>query len=280
MSAGKKSEKGKSEKNKAETPAIAAADTELSVRETQAARCREKISNAIRGASIAFYEMSMGLLEAYDNEYARVWGFDTFADYVERELDMKPRTAYYMVDIGRTVRQLGITADRVQKIGWTKMKEITGAMTAAPEDAEKFLNMAESMSTSQLRDALRSEVSLQGPVEGRPAVMRLSLKFEGDSAGIISDGLSLAYADIGKEDVNLGLAHIVGEWLMARGGGAQASTLEQWQEFMERTFGVKLVKAESEESLDAILVEAFTPEEDAAIDAELGEDDALAELLK
>lgn len=253
--------------------------SELSIRAEAAIKCRERISTALHGASVAFFDMSMGLLEAFEQDYAHEWGFKSFADYVESELDMKYRTAYYMVEIGKTVRRLGLNAERIQQIGWTKMREITNALNENPDESEKYLRMAETMSHRELKDAIQSEVSVRAATEGKLACMRLSLKFEGDSASMLSDALALAQADIGKEDVNLALAHMAGEWLMARGGGAQASTLENWIDFIRKTFGVNLVRAEQEEDLDVILTDSLMPNDTDAVASELSGDAALDELL-
>ena len=254
--------------------------SDISVREEAAKRCRRRISQALHGASVAFYDMALGLLEAHEQEYHREWGFESFREYVEKELDMKYRTAYYMVEIAQMARNLGIDAERIKQIGWTKMRVITGAISNNPEESEKYLHMAESMSQRDLQNAVRSEILMKEAQESKPAVMRMSLKFEGDSAGILSDALSIAYADIGREDVTQALAHIAGEWLMARGGSASASTLEQWIDFIKKTFGVTLVQTGSEEVIDTILTDTLTPNDEEAIDAQLSGDDALDELLK
>lgn len=249
-----------------------------SVHSIQAEKCRQRIEDAIRGANVAFYDLSMGLLEAYENDYAKDWGYDNWTQYVEGKLDMKYRTAYYMVEIAKAVRQLGISKERVQKIGWTKLKEITGVITSKPNESEKYLDMAENMSTSELREALHSEVKLTEGKEATAAIMRMSLKFEGDAAGIMSDGLSLAYGDIGKEDVSLALSHIVGEWLLARGGNVQSSTLEDWVAYIKKVYGVTMVKATDEEGIDALLADRDEVMEVEATEAE--DDAALEELLK
>lgn len=254
-------------------------ENQISVRHQQAMQCRERISRAMQGATVAFLDMSMGLLEAYENEYAKEWGFENFSDYVERELDMKCRSAYYLVEIAKAVRALGIDSERVQRIGWTKMKEITSALTASPDESEKYLHMAETMSTKELKEAIKSEVKMTDAKDAQPVTMRLSLKFDGDTATMVSDALNMAFGDIGKEDVNQGLSYIVGEWMMARGGGVQSSTLEQWTGFIEKQFGVKLVRAEKDEDIDAILVENLAAEE-TEVSVGLDEDDALDELLK
>ena len=255
--------------------------TELSIHEQKAAQCKERIENAHKGASVAFYDMAMGLLEASENEYPRVWGYENFSDYVEKALDMKYRTAYYMVEIGKVVRDLAIDKDRVQRIGWTKLKEIAGVLRDQPTDANKYLTMAESMSTTQLQDALRSDVKLTESKDAKPALMRMSLKFEGDSAAVLSDGLSMAYGDIGRDDASLALTHIVGEWLIARGGTPQSSTLEDWISFLKSAYGVDLVKAESQESIDSLLIDADATQVSDSVDALLSSaDDDLDELLK
>jgi hypothetical protein len=93
------------------------------------------------------------------------------------------------------------------------------------------------------------------------------MKLEGDAANIVNDGLNLAYGDIGKEDVGLAIQHIVGEWLVARGSAPVATTLEDWQKYLKKTYGVDLVRAESADSIDALLTGAPTSDdEEMALD--------------
>lgn len=225
------------------------------IRAEAATACRQRIEDARRSVSTAFYDMSMGLLEAYENEYAKDWGYENFSEYVEKALDMKYRTAYYMVEIGRTVQKLSLPRERVQAIGWTKLKEVTGALNAHPEESERYLTMAETMSTKELQNAL-SEAKMTEQKEARPAIMRLSLRFSGDEANIINDGLALAQQDIGSEDVNLSVQHIFSEWLMQHGSETSTTSLEDWIDFLEKRYGVKLVKAEETGSVESVLTEA------------------------
>lgn len=255
-----------------------ATNNESSIRATKATECREKISHALQGASVAYYDMAMGLLEAYENEYAKEWGFENFSDYVERELDMKFRTAYYMVNTAKTIRSLGISAERIARIPWTKMREISAVLSENKENAEKYLKMAETLSRSQLIEEIKSEIKKTKGTDAKEAVMRLSLVFKGEEASMVSDALNVAYADIGKEDINIGLVHIVGEWLMAHQGSVQSSTLESWVDHIEKAFGVKLVVAEGEDNLDTILADNLS--QDDIIDVTPEEDDALDELLR
>ena len=225
----------------------------LPINEQAAFRCKDRIEYAAKSASIAFYDMAMGLLEAYENDYAKIWGYENFSEYVEKSLDMKYRSAYYMVEIGKVSRKYEIDRGQIERIGWTKMREIASFIQEKPEEAHRYLSMAENMSATQLKEALNAEVRMTAGREAAPAVMRLSMKLEWDSANLVNDGLVMAYGDIGKEDVALALQHIVGEWLVARGATPTSATLEDWVAYLKKTYGVTLVRAEESDSIDALL---------------------------
>ncbi len=246
--------------------------TVLSVRAENAERCRIAIKKSYANANTAFFDLSQALLEAYDNDYAKDWGYPNFVAYAEAELSMKSSAAYGLVDVARNVRKYGIPRERVESIGWSKINQLTKALAEHPDDTERLLGMAESMSRSQLGEALKRELSITNARDAKAAIMRLSLKLEGDSATIVSDGFALAYNEIGKEDVSYALTHIVGEWLMARGGNVNSTTLEDWTAYLEKLYGVKLVRAETTESMDEIL--------DATATTAAEDDAALEELLK
>ena len=242
-----------------------------SPREQAAFQCRDKIEGALRGASTAFYDLSTGLLEAYDNDYAKVYGFGNFSEYVESNLDMKYRTAYYMVEIARVVKQLGIDRARVERIGWAKMKGIAWALSESPDEKEKYLEMAETMSQRALDEKIREEreakIAHTEGREARAAVMRVSLKLEGDAASVVSDALALAYNDIGREDASLAFQHIAGEWMVARNASPGAVTLDDWIAYIEKAYGTKLVRVEEASALDALLSGETSTDEDAELEA-------------
>ena len=253
----------------------------LPLNERKALECRERIETAAKNASTAFYDMSMGLLEAYENDYAKIWGYENFSDYVESALDMKYRSAYYMVEVGKVSRQFAIDRGQIERIGWTKMKEIASFIQEKPEDAKHYIEMAESMSVRQLQDSLRAEVRMTEQREARPAILRLSMKFEGEGADIVSGALTTAYADIGRDDAALAFQHIAGEWLMAR-GATPAAALEDWLSYLKNVYGVTLVRSESADSLDALLTgEATTSADDLALEDLLSSDrNEVADLAK
>ena len=241
--------------------------------EAKANECRVRIKNSFLTATKAFYDLSQDLLEAYDNDYPRLWGYANFVSYCDGELDMKSSMAYGLLDVARTVNELSIPRSRVEAIGWSKMNQLSKALTENPDDADRLLGMAENMSRRDLHEALKQEVTVTDAKAAKAATVRISLKFEGDAAAVVSDGLALAYSEIGQENASLALTHVMGEWLMARNGGAQSASLEDWTAYLEKLYGVKLVKAEASEDLNMIL--------DAKTSTQEEEDDAaLEDLLK
>jgi hypothetical protein len=245
--------------------------SDLPAREQAAFRCKDRIGDALGKSTLAFYDLSCGLMEAYDENYHKIWGYANFVDYVEAELGMKYRSAYYLIEVGRIIKKFNIDTDQAKRIGWTKMREITSYIQKTPDDANRYLDMAENMSRRDLQEQLQSEseVKVTDAVNARPQVMRLSLKLEADAASIISDALALAYGDLGREDAVMAFQHIASEWLISRGGTPSGVTLDTWLSYLENSYGVKLVQSSSDESIDALLSGDSAGEEDKAALEEL-----------
>jgi hypothetical protein len=243
----------------------------LSPHEQAANQCKDRIIRAMRGYNTALYDIALGLAEAYDKDYAPVFGYSNFAEFVETELDMKYRSAYYMVEIAHVVTKIGIAPEQVNRIGWSKMKSIASYIQEKPEEADKYLEMAETLSSAKLQEALKSEVKFTEGKDASGHTLRLSMKLDGDAASIVNDALALAYGDIGREDTALAIQHITSEWMVARGSTPSGASLEDWIKYLEKAYGVKLVRTADEETLDALL--SGTPTDTAA------DDKALEELL-
>jgi hypothetical protein len=66
------------------------------------------------------------LFEARANSYHLNWGFTSFGEWVEQGsgLDMKERSAYYLISITEKSRQLGITREYLRESKLTKLREI------------------------------------------------------------------------------------------------------------------------------------------------------------
>lgn len=101
----------------------------------QAAKRAQSIRAEIRGLDKlvvdSTFDIAERLAEVKGACYYGAWGYQTFADYVETELDMKVRKAQYLVRIVNIAKQLGIERVQYEKIKITKLREI---FTLEPTD--------------------------------------------------------------------------------------------------------------------------------------------------
>lgn len=242
--------------------------------EANAADCRERILSAQTAISDNFYELADALAEADTQKYHVQWGFESFEQFCNAELDLGYRKARYLIEVNKAIVAAGLTKEAVTHIGWTKLKEIAAPIQKDPESAGKWLKEAEKKTTKELIDAVR----LSKGTPPKPDVLRVSAKFDAEGGKIVSDALSVAYGDINQEDVNAALLHICSEWLTFKGAGGETATAEDYAKFIETRFAVKVTLEELEASdLDeALEPEEVEPDEDA--DLESGEDDEAAEV--
>ena len=252
--------------------------------EERAAECRRAIQDARHQATVASFDLALRIMEASENGYASIWGFRDFDEYAERELQMGVRKAYYFAEVGKAIRSAKLTKEQVDKVGWTKMKEIAKLIMDKPQDAQRYLGMAETLSTKQLQDALRAERETVRVTEGQastPSVIRMDLKFEAEAGRIVSDAIKLASTEMGVEGNNsLAVQHITAEWLQMKGADSSITTVEDWISHLERIFGVKLQVIQSDESVEAILGESAAAGEEEKIDQGLASvDSELDDLL-
>lgn len=81
------------------------------------------------------------------------------------------RKAYYWVAIHRSFRGLGIPKDRLRKIGWTKLKDLTAHVTK--DNVKDLLKLAETHTGKDLERLLQGEEVL-----GRARAVNLRLTAE------------------------------------------------------------------------------------------------------
>ena len=70
---------------------------------------------------------------------------------------MGRRKAYYLLDLGKRLADLGLPDKRFEKIGWTKLQIIGKKLT--PRNAETLLGWAEECNAPQLAARVRGETS-------------------------------------------------------------------------------------------------------------------------
>lgn len=223
--------------------------------EERARLCRERIEQANKNINVGFYDLAVGLYEAARYDYVRAWGFVNLEDYADQVLGFGRRKAYNFVECGKAISEIpGLSRERVEAVGWSKLSLIAPKLLLLPARSEEYLELAETSSYRELKDQLRSmDVDTEREEKEPSEVFYLkSAKVDGESAVIVEKALQSAadmynlkvYGDI--------ITRICADWLMVHGEVAD-STLQDWINFIEKQFAVRvLVKSRDEERSKAI----------------------------
>lgn len=73
----------------------------------------------------------------------------TFEEFVAEEIGLSARTARYLMDVYVKGTRLGLTAERITKIGWTKAREIVSVAT--PTTVSEWMEKAQTSTRVELR---------------------------------------------------------------------------------------------------------------------------------
>ena len=102
---------------------------ELQVANEEYTDIRNRVIDARRATDNAYWELSLALHEVYENSYYVSWGYTSWKDYVELELQVAPRKAAYLVAIQESFGKLSDDVTTwVKDIGWSKSKELIGVL--------------------------------------------------------------------------------------------------------------------------------------------------------
>lgn len=71
------------------------------------------------------FDLAELLYEAQANNYCPGWGYSSVLDFAEKELKLKKRKAQYLSRIVKVYRAVGLTRDFCEKVGTSKLREIT-----------------------------------------------------------------------------------------------------------------------------------------------------------
>ncbi len=287
---------------KTSTEGVPATKAAVRKRTTKAGRA-VKVRTEIMGLRDQIEQNYLGLAEllaeVHNKEYYLDYGFKSFAEYSEVELETKYRKAMYFVDIWNRTKDLKISKAKLKKVGWTKAKEIVGAMTE--DNADELLDMAQEKSTEELREEMKTRED--HPAAGsrtatdRVSYQTLRLKMTTSEADVISSAIEEAKKSTESDNDVTALELVCMEWMQEHEDAAPPS-LESIVEFTKTVFGVTLVekggaratkarekkeaeaKAKAEEEAEAAEVEAEEVEEETAESDEKVEaaEDSLEEL--
>jgi hypothetical protein len=205
---------------------------------------RKQIKDVMAAVDEDHMSLAALLAEAYNKKYWEEWGFEDFKLYCADELDVQWRKAYYFVDIWNKVEEFNLDVKEVQKVGWTKMKEIATVITK--RNYKGLMKKAQSMNAKDFIDEVRVLRTKQKGKDPRPVTTTINLKANEDEAKTILEAISEAKKLTESANDTVALEMICSDWLEDKGAVPEATPLESKIDFLEKAYGVKLQVVDEE----------------------------------
>lgn len=173
------------------------------------------------GGILAFIKRNDSFLDIVgdDDESLYEEGLKGFNAYVEAELDLKPRTANYYVQLYERFSQI-TTESKIAKIGWTKLRELLPLSESALNDetVDEWLELAKDSSSAALKEKVRESIVNSGDdTHGNQRTAKqksYKLVVHEDQAEVVDEALAAAREVLGDDASDSAcFVHILGEWM-------------------------------------------------------------------
>lgn len=240
------------------TTLIERSSNEVSSIIANSAAIRQETLQARDMVEIGYMKLAKCLYDIYTQNIYQTWDFPNFENYVDSELQFNYRKAMYLVEIYNKALLLNMDMERLERIGWTKAKELIRVVDQ--NNADEWMDVAEKSTTKELNFKIKTEKESQldhtSIVEEVPTVTTITFKLGMAEKTLVSEALEESARLINSDDFALALANIASEWLEMKGVVPLQTTLEDHIEHLERIYGRKLIVS------GPIIVEDENDEED------------------
>lgn len=176
----------------------------------------ELVSELVGDAAALEYKIGgvlyhVRLSGAYKEADARYKENGGFGLYVKEELNLEYRKAMYLIDIYYKFNLYGISAEKVEELGWTKCAKIAAVMDEG--NSEDLLELASESTVADLNDAIKESYKEVGGEKGEKK-KRITFKFRlfEDQGTGVTEVLERAAQNLGVKDLSDAFEHIVMEW--------------------------------------------------------------------
>ena len=231
---------------------------------------RRKVLALREKADENYWELGSTLEEVYKNDMYRSWGFDSWKEYVEQEVDINIRKAQYLVKLQEW---FGTMTPAIQKwmreLGWTKARMLMHVVTQ--ENASEWKNRCEGKTVAEIEAMLKSENDDgDGDDGGSDTTVEKSktLSIKGMFPDIMDvwEKASAHAADIGETEKACQMLNLICIDYLA--SNTNIMTKEDHLKKMEKQLGLKLVAIREEDDAVVYGGEYLDSQEEAPEDAE------------
>lgn len=194
---------------------------------------RKRLKQLVEETERNWFEFAQLAAEAYDTEMYKAWGYTDFMTYCQQELGFTSSSSYRMamwrVQMGRTIKELGLKEGQVAKLGWTKFKELSGLLNKdmTSDEVKDMLLQAQGMSFREVQDYVKKT---RLSTEGREATTFRTFTFKNvpnDQGALIDQAIRDAMELIGTQDPTAAFEYICTEWMLKHKGKASPDILEK-----------------------------------------------------
>jgi hypothetical protein len=231
---------------------IAAEVLEIS---TDPVELRERILDLRTKIETSFVELAQCLFDVHENCDFASWGFATFKEYCEEELQIKYRRCAYMVQIASKVKELGFSWDVLKELGWTKARVLIPVLgrEETGRTSEAWIEYAKGKTVKALEvevaEVKKSESAIAG-IKTRDTEIRYSVVFDETQLQLVSDTIDSAKDLYDVKKPADALAAICYEWSVSQ--AEELPDFEITKKHIEKMYGVKLEVAEQQSITDML----------------------------
>lgn len=270
---------GTGTKTTAKTKAKTGSAQVSKVKQSRQEVVRAEIKDKYAAIESGYVDLSKLLHEAYYKEYHIEWGYEDFRGYCGAELDVNYRKAMYLIEIWDKVKKFNLPVKDVEKLGWTKMKDIASVIDE--KNAKEWMKKAKEMTSRDLTEAVKISRKKDTGDTTVPSITTLTLRMSEAEANIILDAIDEAKKLCESDNAVVALGMICQDWSEQRSVEPNRSTLDDHISYLEGVFGVKMsYKAKGgKKAEDAAVEETLKEAEKKAAGRKNGEATEIDDLL-
>lgn len=199
---------------------------------------REEILESKKQRDSGYLNLARLIYESYREGFYQEWGFSDFTDYCNKELDIEYRKAMYFVQIGEKLKSIALPADRLEKMGWTRVKDLVSIIT--PETKNEWLEKAEAANSA--KDFTAMVQAAKGKKTIETGITTLKFKLSNEVAQIILEAIEESKEMLENPDPSIALEVICQEWLELKGVTPETITLEAQVKYLKKIYGEDTLK--------------------------------------
>jgi hypothetical protein len=219
--------------------------TEITATTTGHQALREEALIAREMVEVGYMKFARCLYDIYIQNVYKTWDYPTFENYVDVELQINYRKAMYLIEIYNKATMLNMDMARLEKLGWTKARELIRIVDQTNSD--EWMSIAENSSVKELSFKINTEKDIQedraSVMDEVPTITTITFKLGMAEKTIISDALEESARLINSEDLALALTSICETWLELKGIVPLQTSLEDRLSILEKEYGRKIVIA-------------------------------------